>query len=178
MSARNDSDLDTFVVFGGATLEDGTDTANESETTAINLCAGSAFAPLTQPITEINGEAVQDGSTVTTANGSTGGSGRDILIDHAGQDTLAGGIGQDQIKAGGDGDTIVFAQGDGFDRINGFGGTDVIDLTAFNLDVFADLNPFLDQTTSGEALIRFGGGDLIKLVGFQLANLQDSDVLL
>ena len=54
----------------------------------------------------------------------------------------------------------------------------MIDLTAFNLDVFADLNPFLDQTTSDEALIRFGGGDLIKLVGFQLANLQDSDVLL
>ena len=71
VSASYGSDLDTFIVFGGATLEDGTDIANESEPTAINLFAGSAFAPLTQPITEIDGEAVQNGSTVTTANGST-----------------------------------------------------------------------------------------------------------
>lgn len=71
VNARNGSDFDTFIVFGGATLEGGTDTANESETTSINLFAGSVFAPLTQPITEINGEAVQDGSTVTTANGSS-----------------------------------------------------------------------------------------------------------
>lgn len=52
MSGRNGPDFDSFIIFGGTTLEDGTDTALESQARDINVFDGSTFAPLNQPITK------------------------------------------------------------------------------------------------------------------------------
>ena len=49
-----------------------------------------------------------------------GGEGRDILIGGAGQDVLIGGRGNDVLYGDGDGDTFVFALGDGYDVVKGF----------------------------------------------------------
>ncbi|NKX43574.1 choice-of-anchor L domain-containing protein [Roseicyclus persicicus] len=49
-----------------------------------------------------------------------GGAGRDVLIGGAGQDILVGGTGNDVLYGNGDGDTFVFALGDGQDVVKGF----------------------------------------------------------
>ena len=49
-----------------------------------------------------------------------GGDGRDVLIGGAGADVFIGGTGNDVLYGGGDGDTFVFALGDGQDVVKGF----------------------------------------------------------
>jgi Ca2+-binding RTX toxin-like protein len=49
-----------------------------------------------------------------------GGAGRDVLIGGTGQDVFVGGTGDDVLYGEGDGDTFIFALGDGRDVIKGF----------------------------------------------------------
>lgn len=107
-----------------------------------------------------------------------GGAGDDLLIGHAGRDTLVGGAGNDRIKAGSDGDTIVFAPGDGRDRVFDFGRDDVLDLSAFNFNSLLEVIPFIQDSALGEAILNFGGGDVVKLSGFPRVFLDDSDFIL
>ncbi len=59
--------------------------------------------------------------------------GDDKLVGGAGDDVLLGGLGDDLVIGGGGADAIHFRPGDGHDRIKGFGGDDVVDLTAFDV---------------------------------------------
>lgn len=107
-----------------------------------------------------------------------GGAGDDVLIGHGGRDTLQGGLGDDRIKAGRDGDTIIYRPGDGRDRIFDFGGEDRLDISAFGFDFLTDIVPLLRETARGEVFINFGGGDVVKLVGFPTIFLDDNDFIL
>ncbi len=64
-------DFGEFIVNGAATLEDGVATTLETDTVAINVFASSTFAPLNARLTEIDGQSVQNGDQVVTADGST-----------------------------------------------------------------------------------------------------------
>lgn len=107
-----------------------------------------------------------------------GGGGDDLLIGHGGRDTLDGGTGDDRIKAGRDGDTIIYRPGDGRDRIFDFGGEDRLDISAFGFNFLTDIVPLLRETARGEVFINFGGGDVVKLVGFPTIFLDDNDFIL
>ena len=101
-----------------------------------------------------------------------GGDGRDTLNGGDGADTLNGGAGDnDELTGGADGDTFVFAPGDGYGIINDLDITedDMIDLTAFDLDA-DDLAGMID--------IR--GGDVFITIGdvtIELAGVSDIDTL-
>ncbi|MFT3974167.1 MAG: hypothetical protein QM699_12175 [Amaricoccus sp.] len=70
-----------------------------------------------------------------------GGSGTDALYGDGGADRLSGGLGADKLSGGLGADTFVFAAGDGADRILDFNlAQDRIDLTAFHLDGFGDID--------------------------------------
>lgn len=70
-----------------------------------------------------------------------GGSGADALYGDGGADILVGGIGADKLSGGLGADTFVFAAGAGADRILDFDlGKDHIDLTAFDLAGFGDID--------------------------------------
>lgn len=119
-----------------------------------------------------------------------GGADNDFLFGENGLDILFGGAGNDSLTGGAgsgflDGlrDTFVYsdtaAGGGGFDRIKDWeNGTDKIDLTAFNFTDFnADVLP-LASDISGGLRISFGGGDVLFVEGFLLADFDVSDVLL
>lgn len=107
-----------------------------------------------------------------------GGAGDDLLIGHAGADVLDGGLGDDRIKAGRDGDIVIYRPGDGRDRIFDFGGEDRLDISAFGFDFLTDIVPHLRETARGEVFLNFGGGDVVKLVGFPTIFLDDNDFIL
>jgi Ca2+-binding RTX toxin-like protein len=107
-----------------------------------------------------------------------GSDGNDLLIRNTGQDTLDGGAGDDRIKAGRDGDTFIYRPGDGRDRVFDFGGDGKVDLTAFDFDVLSEIVPFIRETGAREVFFNFGGGDVLKLVGFPLIFLDDKDFIL
>lgn len=107
-----------------------------------------------------------------------GGAGNDLLIGHVGADILVGGAGDDRIKAGSDGDTIVYAPGDGRDRVFGLGRDDAIDLTAFGFANLLEVIPNIQVSALGETILNFGGGDVLKLSGFPNIFLDDSDFIL
>ena len=111
-----------------------------------------------------------------------GGSGDDWLEGSAGADRLEGGAGDDELYGDPkDGeksaDVFVFAAGHGGDSISDFtDNQDKIDLSAFNLSGFDDLDlsaEFVGTTIDLSA----HGGDTILLVGFYIADLDATDFL-
>lgn len=78
-----------------------------------------------------------DGDDQVTGGGGAdvlnGEAGDDLLLGRKGDDTLNGGKGNDELIGGAGDDTFVFALGDGEDLLRGFGGGDVIDLSATGL---------------------------------------------
>ena len=64
-----------------------------------------------------------------------GGQGHDRIFGGQGADTLIGGQGDDRLAGGHGDDVFVFGPGDGADTVTDFsGGTDKIDLTAFDIE--------------------------------------------
>lgn len=107
-----------------------------------------------------------------------GAAGDDVLIGHGGDDRLIGGQGLDKIDGGAGADTIVFEAGDGVDLIYNFeDGVDQIDLTDFGFADFAAVGALI-QNPAGGAQIQFGGGDMIRLVGFDAADLDATDFVI
>ncbi|MEM7425638.1 MAG: M10 family metallopeptidase C-terminal domain-containing protein [Pseudomonadota bacterium] len=152
---------------------------------------------------ELNGGAGNDklrgGSGVDVLNGDDGddnlrggadndivlgGDGNDVVQGDAGADILDGGAGDDILKGAASGeltaDTFVFKNaGYGFDKVKGFvDGLDQIDLSDFNFTDFAtDVQPLAAQ--AGNHLdIDFGGGNVLRLEQFDLANFDAADVIL
>ncbi|MGF1607736.1 MAG: hypothetical protein ACFB22_15520 [Rhodothalassiaceae bacterium] len=99
-----------------------------------------------------------------------GGSDNDRLSGGAGEDLLNGGSGNDVLIGGADSDRFVFTAGN--DRIEDFQpGLDSLDLVGFDPD-----GATVVQTVEG-ALVNFGGGDSVLLVGLSAAGLAVDDLL-
>jgi Ca2+-binding RTX toxin-like protein len=78
-----------------------------------------------------------------------GGAGNDVLIGGAGRDVFLGGTGNDVLYGDGDGDTFIFASGDGRDVIKGFD---------FATDILV-----LEGIEAGDISVRaWGSGTLIE----------------
>jgi Ca2+-binding RTX toxin-like protein len=109
-----------------------------------------------------------------------GGSGNDYLFGENGNDTLNGGAGNDSMTGGAGADVFVFeAQAAAnYDKVKDFtNGDDKLDLSSFGFGSFADVQAL--TTDAGWALkLNFGGGNLLYLEGFALADFDVSDVIL
>jgi Ca2+-binding RTX toxin-like protein len=117
-----------------------------------------------------------------------GGDGNDFLLGEGGKDRLMGGSGDDTLIGGRSGifdgvqDTFVYydndAGGGGFDRVRDFeDGVDKIDFVDIG---FADLDEALSIASerSGGVRFDFGGGDVLFIENFTLAQLTADDILL
>ena len=114
--------------------------------------------------------------------------GNDILIGLNGNDTLTGGTGNDILRGGnnltglgGGNDRFVFGTGDDADRIEGFAagsGTDDVILLSLGaaFDTFSEVEAVASDV-GGNAVLNFGGGDSITLVGVASASLDQDDFL-
>lgn len=107
----------------------------------------------------------------------TGGAGADMLWGGSGDDKLDGGAGADVLHGGIGYDTFIFAPGHGEDTISGFrDGRDLINITAFGLSGFDDLDVSPDPDGVTIDLSKHGGGT-IHLEGFNSAGLDAADFL-
>jgi VCBS repeat-containing protein len=111
----------------------------------------------------------------------------DQLSAGGGNDVLDGGVGNDFLTGGAGDDLFVFDRGSGQDTIVDFtpgGGADRIDLTGMDIaDAnsdqardFADLLALMND--DADALINFGNGDTLTLLGVTKAELQSEDFVL
>ena len=106
-----------------------------------------------------------------------GGAGADTLWAGSGDDRLDGGAGADVLDGGIGFDTFVFAPGHGEDTVTDFrNGRDVLDISAFGLSGFDDLD--LSSNAEGVAidLTAYGGGSIL-LEGFDITGLDAADFL-
>jgi Ca2+-binding RTX toxin-like protein len=180
------------IIDGGA----GIDTADYSTSrAAVNVVLGAAnnFTP---PGFGSGGDASGDtlyfienltGSNYNdtlTGNGGKnvlmGGRGNDTLLGLGGVDTLDGGLGTDVLIGGTGRDTFVFSPGYGADTINDFqdgGGTeDLIDVRSFGFGTYANLQAHVSFVQSGgNAVLQFGSGDTLTILGQQIAQLGAND---
>ncbi len=106
-------------------------------------------------------------------------SGDDSLVGGGGADTLEGGLGSDTLSGNNGDDTFVYDLGDGADTITGFvagaASDDVLDLgigAAF--DTFSEVQAATTQV-GPDAVIDFGGGDTITLLGVTATDLHADD---
>ena len=106
-----------------------------------------------------------------------GGRGNDTLWGGSGNDRIEGGAGADRLVGGAGDDLFVFGSGHGNDAIARFtDGEDLIDLRAFGLSGFSDLN--VNSGPGGVTLDLSGhGGGTILLEGFAIVDLDQSDFL-
>jgi len=97
----------------------------------------------------------------------TGGAGTDHLIGGDGADTLAGGAGSDILNGGAGSDTYVYNAGDGADVISDLDndGSDVNVLTLGAGLLPANVIVSMDPSDTSTAILDFGGGDMVTLVG-------------
>jgi Ca2+-binding RTX toxin-like protein len=110
----------------------------------------------------------------------TGNGGKDVLIGGAGNDTLIGGAGRDGMRGGQGNDTFVYLNFSdsgktrkGFDLIKGFGGGDLIDLSALDARAGGGDDAF---TFLGNSTFTGAGGQLkIRTVGSKTFVLADID---
>lgn len=103
-----------------------------------------------------------------------GGFGRDILNGGKGNDTLSGNDGDDRLRGGAGRDVLVFAEGFGHDRVEGFqDGADLLDFSGHaGVARLADL---AITATAGGARIADGAGGMIDLPGIDPGDLGRDD---
>lgn len=109
-----------------------------------------------------------------------GGQGDDYLYGENGDDILNGGAGNDAMTGGAGADSFVFGvlTVSQYDRVKDFeNGVDQIDLSSFSFGSFADVQALASDIASGLKL-NFGGGNVLLLEGFTLADFDASDVVL
>jgi len=117
----------------------------------------------------------------------TGGTGIDVLYGFAGNDTLnggggndrlSGGTGNDLLTGGAGADRFVFTNGDGNDTITDFApGTDVVELHAYGLAAFGDLQALMSQQ-GADTVIGFDPNNTITLQNITIAQLHAGDFIL
>ena len=109
-----------------------------------------------------------------------GDSGDNGLIGFDGNDELSGNEGDDVLLGLEGADVFVFEAGHGDDIIPDFAdGEDKIDLSAFNLSGFADLDLSSDTFDPSGTIIDLTahGGGTINLSAFDIANVDETDFL-
>ncbi|MBB1247927.1 M10 family metallopeptidase [Rhizobium sp. G21] len=115
-----------------------------------------------------------------------GGAGDDVLRGNQGENRLWGGDGGDRLMGGGDQDVLVggggadvfvFEKGWDRDRVQDFGGADLIDLSDFNIKSFAALKQHFEQMNYG-VVLDFGGGDALVVAGAKIAQLDSGSFIL
>ena len=136
---------------------------------------------------EIDGGAGNDVLFGGTENDTiVGGADNDFLYGDEGTDTLTGGTGNDVLWGGssgvisGDGssDVFIFETSGGFDQIRDFEtGTDVIDLSAFEIADFASLQSMASDRTSGVRL-DLDDGSVVFVHNQTVADLSEDDFML
>ena len=106
-----------------------------------------------------------------------GGAGEDLLWGGAGDDRIEGGTGDDDIEGGAGEDLFVFGPGHGDDAVTHFtDGDDRIDLRAFDLSGFSDLDvAATDRGTTIDLSPHGGGVILLERIG--LADVDAADFL-
>ena len=114
------------------------------------------------------------------ADSLDGGAGEDVLTGGRGADRLDGGSENDQLTGGRGGDSFVFVQGTAADTVTDFGeGSDELDVSAFG---FADAQAVLDlaRQEGGNTVIDLdaGAGDQVTLIGVQLSDLDQNDLVI
>lgn len=113
----------------------------------------------------------------------SGGLGEDMLNGGAGRDRIAGGAGADILRGGRGADTFVFAAGDGADRITDFrltGGDRLwLDpaLWGGGLSAAAVVREFA-TLRGGDAVLDFGGGDILRIEDVTALTRLDDLILL
>ena len=91
-----------------------------------------------------------------------GGHGNDRLFGGQGDDTLIGGPGDDSLSGGPGNDVFVVGPGEGADTVTDFsGGTDKIDLTAFEIESVEDLDMATGDDGVTVDLSGIDGGSLL-----------------
>ncbi len=107
-----------------------------------------------------------------------GDSQNDYLYGSYGADRRAGGVGLDNLTGGAGFDTFIFALGDEEDWIMDFeNGIDKIDLSSFNFTDFTEVDA-IASFPLGNTVLNFGDGDQLRLIGFDIANLDAGDFIL
>ncbi len=110
-----------------------------------------------------------------------GGAGDDRIFGNSGVDVLVGGAGDDRLTGQFASDVFVHGMGDGNDRITDFAATgdsaDLMDLTAHDLQDFADVMARMSDLDSG-ALLQLGDGDSIYFEGVFRADFNQDGFLL
>ncbi len=104
----------------------------------------------------------------------------EALLDDLGDDLLEGGTGNDTLTGGAGDDTFVFATGDGADIVTDFelAGGDVLDLRRLTgVSSFADAMAAAAQV-GDDTVFDFGDGDQVTLLGVDMTQLDDTDILL
>ena len=95
----------------------------------------------------------------------SGGPGHDRIFGGQGDDTLNGGTGDDRLAGGHGNDVFVFGPGEGADTVTDFsGGTDKIDLTAFDIEGIDEVSMTTGDDGVTLDLAEIDGGTLL-LVG-------------
>ncbi|WP_165390349.1 fasciclin domain-containing protein [Thalassococcus sp. S3] len=105
-----------------------------------------------------------------------GGSGNDTVYGGSGDDTVSGGRGEDVLYGGSGDDTFVFAENWGAERVLDFDlGDDLIDLTSFGFDGFADIKDAIKKD-GDDAIIELSG-TTITLLNVNANQLEADDFL-
>lgn len=110
-----------------------------------------------------------------------GAGGGDALRGGAGFDTILGGAGDDTLRGDFNADIFVFRDGDGSDVIEDFdasNGFEKIDLTGLSaITDFADLAANHLSQDGPDAIITSGTGEVIRLTGVAMGDLDETDFL-
>jgi serralysin len=115
-----------------------------------------------------------------------GGGGDDDLRGNQGANRLWGGNGGDRLMGGDDqdilvggrgADVFVFEKGWERDRVQDFGGADLIDLSDFNFKSFAALKSHFEQTKYG-VVIDLGSDDALVVAGAKIVDLDAGSFIL
>lgn len=99
-----------------------------------------------------------------------GGAGNDKLYGEAGDDLIDGGLGDDVLNGGLGNDTYLFHPGFGNDRIEGFGATDLINLSGFGFTSADSILSSLVQISNTKVRLDLPTGDHLTIE--KPANLQ------
>jgi Ca2+-binding RTX toxin-like protein len=119
------------------------------------------------------GDDLLDGTSLADVILGLGGD--DTLNGLAGEDSLTGGAGDDLVSGGAEGDTYIFAAGDGVDIIDDQGGTgtDILQITGHAL---GDARFSRTGPDGADLTIRFAGSDDRIIVAGQFAAVEDGKI--
>src|SRR5260221_137525 len=104
-----------------------------------------------------------------------GGKGNDLIIGGDGNDTLVGGAGNDTMVSGSGNDTFVFGSGSGRDVVMNFHDGDILqvqrNINGLHVHSASDLLSRVHSDADGNAVINFGHGDNVTLVGVKAEDI-------